>query len=165
MTEASTSRQRKIPVEASDVLLRQFVGYNMKRIYMQIQDDMASSLEPLGLRIGTFSALAVLVSGQGISQTQLSQVLNIKRSGVVIVVDELESAGAIERTPVPGDRRAYSLKVTKAGMRLWEQAERIVQDHETALFAQLNPADLRNLHELLNRAAQSARGSKTETEG
>lgn len=144
----------------TDMLLRQFIGYNMKRAYMQIQDDMAQTLAPLGLRTGTFSALAVIMGSPGISQTQLSDVLNIKRSGVVVVVDDLERAGAVERKPVVTDRRAYALHVTPAGKQLWKTAEAAVQAHEAALFAELQAQERRALQDLLIRAARSAKHNK-----
>lgn len=156
MTTETSPEPKKAPAAPSDALLRQFVGYTMKRAYMQVQDDLAATLAPLGLRIGTYSALAVVVGSPGISQTQLSQVLDIKRSGVVVLVDELEGAGVLERAPVPGDRRAHSLRMTPAGKRLWQKAEAEVRAHEAALFADLAPEDLRQLHDLLARAARSA---------
>ena len=162
MATAKSSEPKKTPAAPSDALLRQFVGYNMKRAYMQVQDDLAETLAPLGLRIGTYSALAVVVSSPGISQTQLALVLDIKRSGVVVVVDELEGAGVLERAPVPGDRRAYSLRVTPAGKQLWQKAEAAVRAHEAALFADLAPGDLRQLHDLLARAARSAARHRRE---
>ena len=125
MPRKAETSQSETPKQ-TDMLLRQFVGYNMKRAYMQIQDDMTNTLEPLGLRVGTFSALAVVMGSPGISQTQLSQVLNIKRSGVVVVVDELERTGALVRKPVLHDRRAYALHVTPVGKTLWEKAEAAV---------------------------------------
>lgn len=147
-----TSDQR-----ASDALLRQFVGYRMKRAYLLIQDDMAKTLTPFGLRTGTFSALAVVVASPGISQNDLSEVLNIKRSGVVVVVDELESAGVLKRKPVKGDRRTNALTVTAAGKRLWEKVEKAVQDHEAALFSDLTPDDVEQLRELLGRVSRGSR--------
>lgn len=141
---------------ASDVLLRQFIGYNMKRVYMLIQDDLAEHLEPLGLRTATLSALAVIAGSHGISQTQLSEVLNIKRSGVVVLIDELESAGVVERAPVEGDRRAYSLRLTSVGRSLWEKAQDTVLRHEQALFERLGPDDLTALRDILERAATCA---------
>jgi DNA-binding MarR family transcriptional regulator len=144
------------PTTASDARLRRFIGYNMKRAYMQVQEDVAETLAPFGLRIGTFSALAVVIESPGISQSQLSQVLNIKRSGVVVVVDELEGAGVLERARVEGDRRAYSLRVTSEGERLWQRAARAVREHERALFAGLGEDDARALNDLLVQAAESA---------
>ena len=140
----------------TDMLLRQFIGYNMKRAYMPIQEDMAATLEPLGLRLGTFSALAVVMGSPGISQTQLGQVLDIKRSGVVVVVDDLEQAGAVERKPVLTDRRAHALHVTPAGKQLWTRAEAAVQAHEAALFGDLDLQEQRMLQDLLVRVARSA---------
>ncbi|MBP2233735.1 DNA-binding MarR family transcriptional regulator [Sinorhizobium kostiense] len=142
-------------MEPDDRLLRQFVGYNMKRAFIPVQEDVSETLATLGLRVGTFSALAVIMASPGISQTQLSQVLNIKRSGVVLVVDELEGMGAVERMPVESDRRAYALQVTPEGRKLWQRAESAVQAHEAALFADLAPEELRVLRGLLDRAARS----------
>ncbi|KUF08721.1 MarR family winged helix-turn-helix transcriptional regulator [Pseudoponticoccus marisrubri] len=157
--------EKAVPPKQTDMLLRQFIGYNMKRAYLQIQDDMAETLEPLGLRIGTFSALAVIMASPGISQTQLSEVLNIKRSGVVVVVDDLERAGAVQRTPVQTDRRAYALQVTPAGKALWARAEQAVQAHEAALFADLDADERRALQDLLVRAARSGAKHRKGTDG
>ncbi|GHA43749.1 hypothetical protein GCM10008927_05600 [Amylibacter ulvae] len=159
MTKQHSNSVVKIKsMNESDALLRQFVGYRMKRIYMLIQEDMTRVLEPFGLRIGTFSALAVLMDSPGISQTQLSRILNIKRSGVVVVVDELENVGALERRPVANDRRVYALHVTSAGITLWERAERAVQGHETAMFSELDTDDIEQLQMLLGRAIKSVSG-------
>lgn len=143
--------------KATDMLLRQFIGYNMKRAYLPVQEDMATTLAPFDLRVGTFSALAVIMGSPGISQTQLSEKLNIKRSGVVVVIDDLERAGAVERQPVLTDRRAYALHATPAGKQLWKRAEAAVQAHEAALFGGLAPEERRQLQDLLVRAARSAK--------
>lgn len=137
--------------KATDTLLRQFVGYRMKRAYLLIQEDMAETLAPFGLRTGTFSALAVVAASPGISQSDLSEVLNIKRSGVVVVVDELERAGVLKRKPVKGDRRMNALSVTAAGRRLWETVEQAVQDHEAALLCDLTQSEITQLNDLLRR--------------
>lgn len=153
---SKTSHQR-----ASDALLRQFVGYRMKRAFLLIQDDMAETLEPFGLRTGTFSALAVVIESPDISQSDLSDVLNIKRSGVVVVVDELERAGVLKRKPVKGDRRTNALTVTAAGRRLWNKVEKEVQNHEAALFSDLSTDEIAQLRNLLGRVS---RGSRTQLE-
>lgn len=148
---------------ASDTLLRQFVGYRMKRAYLLVQDDMAKTLEPFGLRTGTFSALAVVTASPGISQSDLSEVLKIKRSGVVVVVDELECAGVLKRKPVKGDRRTNALTVTAAGRRLWDKVEEAVQNHEAVLFSDLSADEIAQLRNLLGRVSRDSR-TQLETE-
>ena len=155
VSKSSAEPQKKSTQKASDTLLRQFVGYRMKRAYLLIQDDMAETLAPFGLRTGTFSALAVVIACPGISQSDLSDVLNIKRSGVVVVVDELERAGVLKRKPVKGDRRTNALTITSAGRRLWDKVEKAVQNHEAALFSDLNPDEVEKLRDLLGRVSRS----------
>ena len=71
----------------SDQGLRQFVGYSMKRAFLDIRDDLIVTLAPLGLRVMTFSALSIVVENPDLSQSQLAQSLRIERSGVVVLVD------------------------------------------------------------------------------
>lgn len=155
-SQDSKSELTSASAQATDHLLHQFAGYRMKRAYLLIQEDLAQVLEPFGLRTGTFSALAVVMASPGISQTALSEELNIKRSGVVVVVDELERAGVLERRTVKADRRTNSLSVTRAGKRLWEKAEQAVQEHENLLFAELEPAEVAQLRQLLTKVVKSA---------
>lgn len=55
----------------NDEVLRQFYGYSMKQSYLLIRDDMIQTIEPLGLRVATFSALAIINAHPDITQTQL----------------------------------------------------------------------------------------------
>ena len=129
----------------SDENLRQFIGYNMKRAFLLVREDMARAIEPLGLRMMTFSALAIVVENPDISQTQLSQALSLDRSGMVVLVDDLENADLITRNRVPGNRRAYALRTTLKGQRVWKKADAAVRDHEARLFSNLNAEDLDRL--------------------
>ena len=147
----------KPAVRTTDRNLSQFTGYNMKRAFLLVQEDMAKTLAPLGLRMMTFSALAVIVENPDMTQTQLSQALGIERSGVVTLVDELEQADLISRNKVEGDRRSYALRETVKGRRLWQKAEAQVQAHEKAIFSVLSDAEYATLHDALRRVVRAAR--------
>ncbi|WP_138467832.1 MarR family winged helix-turn-helix transcriptional regulator [Poseidonocella sp. HB161398] len=135
----------------TDENLRQYAGYNMKRAYMAVREDMARTLEPLGLRTATFSALAIITENPDITQTQLSQAMAIDRSGVVVIVDQLEEAELISRGRVPGDRRSYALRATIRGRRTWKEAEQAVRAHEARLFSALTAEERALLGDLLRR--------------
>jgi DNA-binding MarR family transcriptional regulator len=135
----------------TDQNLRQFVGYTMKRAFLTVREDLATVLEPLGLRMTSFSALAIIHENPDISQSRLAEALYIERSGVVVLVDELESADLIERGRVEGDRRQYALRTTEAGEAKWQEAERAVHAHEDALFRDLTEAERKTLRALLRR--------------
>ncbi|NVO28625.1 MarR family transcriptional regulator [Donghicola sp. C2-DW-16] len=135
----------------SDRSLRQFIGYSMKQNYLLIREDMIRTIEPLGLRVATFSALAIINENPDITQTQLAQALRIERSGTVVIVDELENADLIGRNRVEGDRRSYALRATLAGQKLWKKAEAAVQAHERALLSALSEEEQTALYDMLRR--------------
>lgn len=141
---------------ASDARLRGFIGYGLKRAFLPVQEDLADVLMPLGLRMTTFSALGVVMGSPGLSQSQLAELLKIRRSGAVVVVDELERAGAITRQRVQSDRRAYALHATPDGAALWTRAEAAVTAHEARLFDDLTAPEQETLRALLSKAARSA---------
>lgn len=139
--------------------LRQFAGYEMKMAYLLIQEDMTRILKPTGLRIVTFSALGIVVENPDISQTQLAQALQIERSGVVVIVDELENADLISRNKVEGDRRSYALRATLKGRNLWSRTEKLVHEHEDGILSGLSPAERETLKSLLGRIIEDNRKS------
>jgi DNA-binding MarR family transcriptional regulator len=144
-------------VELSDRNLRQFTGYNIKRAYITVQIDMRATIATLGLRATTFSALATIVENPDITQTHLGQALSIERSGVVLIVDELENADLITRNKVENDRRSYALRATLKGRRLWDAAVKRMQEHEAHIFADLTAEERDQLTNLLARIEQARR--------
>lgn len=135
----------------SDHNLRKYAGYNLKRVYLLVRADMMKTIEPLGLRTMTFSALSVVAENPNLTQSQLALTLNIERSGVVVLVDELEKADLISRNRVEGDRRSYALHTTPAGDVLLEQAAQRVEAHEDKIFSDLSTQERKVLRGLLDR--------------
>lgn len=124
--------------KVSDETLRKFMGYHIKRAYNVIRSDLQRKLEPLGLRIITYSALALIVDNPGVRQSQLADALAIERPNLVVIIDELEQRELIARERVPTDRRAYALKATLKGRQLCEKAVELDLAHEEALLAGLS---------------------------
>jgi DNA-binding MarR family transcriptional regulator len=136
---------------SEDPTLRQFVGYNLKRAYMVILEDLHRLLGDYELRLSTFSALALIADNPGIAQSGLAQALSIERSSTVVVVDDLEGRELISRNKVPGDRRSYALRVTLEGRRLLDRLQVAVQAHEDRLLRDLHADEREMLVSLLNR--------------
>ncbi|HSF92974.1 MAG TPA: MarR family transcriptional regulator, partial [Paracoccaceae bacterium] len=86
-----------------------------------------------------------------ISQSQLAQKLGIDRSGVVLLVDELERADLIGRNKVPGDRRAYALRATVKGIKVAKEAADAVGAREERLFAALSAEERAVMTDFLKR--------------
>jgi MarR family 2-MHQ and catechol resistance regulon transcriptional repressor len=66
-----------------------------------------------------FNVLNLLhLTPDGLSQTELSRQLIMHRSNLTGLVDRLEKRGLVARREVAADRRAYSVVLTAAGIRL-----------------------------------------------
>jgi DNA-binding MarR family transcriptional regulator len=52
---------------------------------------------------------------EGLKMSQLSGVLRVSNGNVTGIADRLAEEGLVERVPVPGDRRAMTLRLTPAG--------------------------------------------------
>ncbi|MCA8869334.1 MAG: MarR family transcriptional regulator [Rhodobacteraceae bacterium] len=127
------------------------VGYNMKRAYMRIYQDFSQELLAFDLRQRTFSVLSLVIENPGISQSDIARSLGIERSGTVVIVDELEQRDLIRRSAVKGDKRAYALRVTAAGRKLYALALKKVAAHEERMLENLTAAERVQLNQLLQR--------------
>lgn len=137
--------------ELESGVLGSFIGYGLKRAYLNFQSDFIESVAHLGLRPGQFAALSIIIDNPDISQSRLARALEIERSGVVLIVDELEGRDLISRNKVPGDRRSYALRATPAGEALREEAVVTICRHEDRLLAGLSATERKTLQGLLVR--------------
>lgn len=147
--KASTTNSESNSLGDSD--LEEFIGYNLKRAYMILQSDFRRTLRDDGLSARSFSALSLVVQYPNITQSALSKQMGIERSGLVAIVDELESMGYIVRKQIPADRRAQALKAVSKGKSAYKKAVKKVQKHEQQLFAHMTASEQKTLMKLLKK--------------
>lgn len=145
----------------TDVTLRQFTGYSMKRAFNAIQADVSRTLEPFGLRMITFSALAMIGDNAGLSQSQLAAGLSIERPNLVVIIDELEGRDLITRDRVPTDRRTYALQLTPEGATMLAQSTEALKEHEARIMADISP----DLERMMLAALKKIEKAKTGGDG
>jgi DNA-binding MarR family transcriptional regulator len=115
-----------------------------------------SGEELLGMRLRQFVALSFLSERDGVSQQALAETLSIDANNVVLLLNELEAAGHVERRRDPHDRRRHLVHVTAAGRRAIERAERGQESVEDEVLAALTPTERATLRDLLARALSDA---------
>ena len=105
---------------------------------------------------------------EGLQMGELSRRMLVTGGNVTGIVDQLERAGLIVRAADPADRRAYQVKMTAEGRRLFA---RMAAEHESwivTLFGGMGIREQRTLNESLTRlGAQIARTGlpKAEAKG
>ena len=143
--------QGTAPEAEADRHLSAFIGYAMKRSLSIVQTDFARTLSKYDLRAVSFSALSIIVAEPGLTQTQLADALQIERSNLVTIIDELAGRNLIVRAPVAQDRRRHALMPTTAGKQLAAAAQASVADHERRLFGCLTEGERAELQRILRK--------------
>lgn len=124
-----------------DTVLGTLIGYRLKRAYMRIQPEAQRVLAENGLRVVSFSCLSIIADNPGIVQAELADALQMERSNLVVIIDELEERGLITRERVPTDRRRYALTATLPGRHLRDTLANKVRQAEEAVFGRLSKED------------------------
>ena len=82
------------------------------RAHLRAAQDVVGGL-PGGPR--GYQVLAAAATGAAGSQLALGRQLGVDRTVMTYLLDELEQAGLVERTPDPTDRRARRITLTEDG--------------------------------------------------
>jgi DNA-binding MarR family transcriptional regulator len=115
----------------------------------------AERLGSLGLTPAQSGMLRVLGNSAGISQKALAETLSILPSRLVVLVDELEERGLIERRDRTDDRRVYELYLSEKGRQALEAVGRVARAHDEAFLQPLDEEERGQLRVLLGRLADT----------
>ena len=126
-------------------LLERLVGYQVRRLQLRIFQDFIETMGGHDIRPSQYSVLAVVGANPGLKQTQVSAALGIKRANLVVMLDELERRGLIERARGPEDRRSHALHLTRAGAHLKAQLDALVLRHEEHFVRRIGEAEKRRM--------------------
>ncbi len=156
MKLSQSSKDAEITDDTSDDAMRDFIGYGLKRAYLVVHKAATDVLQSHGLKVRSFSALCLIMANPGITPSRLAELLDIERSNLVVIVDDLEQNELINRTRDLHDRRRYALTATLRGRRLQQKVSAEVNASEARAMSQLTPAELDTLAGLLHRIGRNA---------
>lgn len=105
-------------------------------------------MQGLGMAPAQFMVLAEMLDGDGLTQRQLVERLEVEQATMANTLARMERDGLIERRDSPEDRRARQVFVTPRGEKLRDQALEMamrvnaravsgLSEHETGLFMEL----------------------------
>jgi DNA-binding MarR family transcriptional regulator len=91
----------------------------------------------------------------GLKMSELSRRLMVTGGNVTGLTDQLVAEGLVERRDVPGDRRAYAVRLTRLGRRVFAQTAAEHERWVVELLGGLRPAGRRQLYALLGELKSS----------
>ena len=112
-----------------------------------------STEELLGMKLRQLMLLSYLRAGAPALQQHLCEALWLDPNNCVLLLNELEDLGYVERRRDPADRRRHVVDLTDEGRAALERAERAQESIGEAMFAELSDEERATLRSLLGRAA------------
>jgi DNA-binding MarR family transcriptional regulator len=112
-----------------------------------------STEELMGLKLRQLMLLSYLNAGAPALQQHLCEALWLDPNNCVLLLNELEDLGYIERRRDPTDRRRHMVELTDDGRVALERAERAQESLGDEIFAALSDKERATLRSLLSRAS------------
>ncbi len=123
-----------------------------KRVRLQLRERFDTTLP-------RFDLMAQLERApDGLKMNELSRRMMVTGGNVTGITDQLVAEGLVDRVDVEGDRRAYRVRLTAKGRKMFND---MASEHERWIveaFAGLNDKDIASLHRLLGKVKEHARG-------
>ena len=132
-------------------VLRDLVGYHLRRASNDFSSDFAVAIEGTGMRQVLFAILSVVSANPEINQGAAGRALGIQRANMVLLINQLVDAGLLDRKTAREDRRAFALTLTPLGADTLQECLKRIEAHEKRLLADLSAAERKTLIALLTR--------------
>jgi DNA-binding MarR family transcriptional regulator len=91
---------------------------------------------------------------EGLKMNELSAHLMVTGGNVTGIVDLLEKEGQVERAAEPEDRRAYRVRLTRAGRKAFGEMARVHEEWIVELLGGMSKKDQAEAYRLLGRLKQ-----------
>jgi DNA-binding MarR family transcriptional regulator len=119
-----------------------------------------STEDLMGIKLRQLMLLSYLQHGAPALQQQLCEALWLDANNCVLLLNELEDMGYIERRRDPADRRRHVVELTDEGRAALERAERAQESIGDELLVALSDEERATLRSLLNRALEPRRPNR-----
>ncbi len=93
----------------------------------------------------------------GLKMNELSRRMMVTGGNVTGITDQLVLEGLVDRVDVEGDRRAYRVRLTTKGRKLFHEMAHQHESWIVGAFGGLSDKDVATLHKLLGKVKEHAR--------
>jgi DNA-binding MarR family transcriptional regulator len=115
-------------------------------VYKRATEDV------IGMRLKQLIALDHLRDNDSCLQAVLGQTLMLDPNNCVLLLNELDENGFVQRRRDPADRRRHIVEITPVGVTALEEAERKLETLEDEVLGNLDQDERMQLHDLLAKA-------------
>jgi DNA-binding MarR family transcriptional regulator len=109
--------------------------------------------EALGMRLKQFAVLSALRELGAMPQQALGEQMHVDPNNLVLLLNDSEASGWVERRRDPTDRRRHIVVLTESGEEALHHAEDAIEDVEDQVLGPLSAEERLTLRRLLQKAA------------
>jgi DNA-binding MarR family transcriptional regulator len=117
-------------------------------VYRRATEDV------LGMKLKQLITLELLANKEGCLQQELGATLMIDPNNCVLLLNDLDERGYVERQRDPRDRRRHIVVITAAGLKALDKAEAKLEALEGEVLANLDDTEREQLRDLLSHAME-----------
>ena len=121
------------------------LGHVLSRICRLVHARMYALVGQVGLHRGQPLVLKALWGQDGLTQTELTELLHVRPATMTNMIKHMEQAGLVERRRTERDRRVSRVYLTEAGQEIQGQVQQIWRDFEAQVFAGLSEEERASL--------------------
>ena len=126
--------------------------FGLGQLYRSAHARLEAQLADQHQSLRTYYVLVTLSEHGPLSQQEVCDRIDIDRSDMVRLIDDLEGRGHVQRTRDLEDRRRYQLTLTPRGKKAVSRCDAILATVTDDVLAALSPDERRTLHRLTLRA-------------
>jgi DNA-binding MarR family transcriptional regulator len=135
--------------------LKDFIGFRILQIYRAHRSRAEAALNELGLHTGQEMLLLHLWKQEGLTQSELVEILCVEPPTVTKTLHRLERAGFVERRQDPEDARVSRVFLTPAGRALEAPVKKIWEHLEVITQQGLSEVEKALLRRLLDQVSEN----------
>jgi DNA-binding MarR family transcriptional regulator len=139
------------------------LGYLLKHAQLRFFELGAIALAPLGISGREAAVLRAIDGGPAVSQGEVARAMNVDRTTMVALIDDLQLKGLVRRRQDPDDRRRNVVELTDAGHGAVQQAAKAVGQAERDFLAPLSAAETAQFKKILRALLEDARRQDVTT--
>ncbi len=129
----------------------QRTGFLLQSAHQKARKALNARLRTLRIETRHLGVLTLLASSPGLRQKELIERLDLDKSSVVLILDDLERLGLAKRCPDPHDRRSHALQITSRGRARLAVAKRIADRLARTIFDGFTRRQRKDLDHALER--------------
>lgn len=131
--------------------LDESLGFIIYRTHLRLKNSLNQSFKPFDITTEQWGILNRLWEKDGVSQKDLAEKTHKDQPNITRILDKLEQKGLIRRELNPGDRRAFSVFLTKEGYSLKGHLVPIAESSLEKALKGFTPEEVQTLKDSLNR--------------